>query len=175
MTVCKDCPLRLYNTKGYNLQGVGNPWYGNCIVVPNVDYKAYKGKSMSFSTQVEIIEDILSLSTGEMDCKVYIVPLIRCNEQISCEVDDATIKRCLTLFAQDVKKYDFKRILLLGTAAKRFLDVDLSISELIDKYYVSHNNRRYEVNYSPLVKYNDKIDYFELFSTKLKQWYYDYK
>ena len=48
-SICDNCALRLYNTKSYNLQGIGNPFYGNCIVVPNVDYKAYKGKSMDFS------------------------------------------------------------------------------------------------------------------------------
>ena len=62
--ICSNCALRLYNTKSYNLQGVGNPYKGNVIVVPNVDYKAYKGKSMDFSTQVEIIEHVLHLSTG---------------------------------------------------------------------------------------------------------------
>ena len=64
MSVCEGCVLRLYNTKSYNLRGVGNPFSGNCIVVPNVDYKAYKGKSMSFSSQVEVIKEVLILLRG---------------------------------------------------------------------------------------------------------------
>ena len=75
VNICDDCALRLYNTKSYNLQGIGNPFYGNCIVIPNVDYKAYKGKSMDFSTQVDIIKETLILSTGVEESNLYIVPL----------------------------------------------------------------------------------------------------
>lgn len=42
MDVCKDCPMRLFNIKHHNLQGIGNPYFGICIVIPNVDYDAYK-------------------------------------------------------------------------------------------------------------------------------------
>lgn len=45
---CNKCPLRMFNNKCYNLQPVGNPLYGNAIVVPNVDYNAYKNKGMNF-------------------------------------------------------------------------------------------------------------------------------
>ena len=99
-TICKDCALRLYNTKSYNLQGVGNPFYGNCIVVPNVDYKAYKGKSMSFSSQVEVIKEVLIPLTGVEESNFYVVPLIRCNEQISREIDKRTFDNCLYWFAE---------------------------------------------------------------------------
>ncbi len=53
----------MFNNKCYNLQPTGNPLYGNAIVVPNVDYNAYKNKGMSFSKYVEVIKDIIS-STG---------------------------------------------------------------------------------------------------------------
>ena len=165
--VCNNCALRLYNTKSYNLQGVGNPYMGNVIVVPNVDYKAYKGKSMDFSAQVEIIKDILIPFTGVEESNFYIVPLIRCNERISCEVDNATYKRCLQYFADDITKYDFKNILLLGNAARRFLNVN--ISDCLDKVYVSKNNRRYFINYSPLVQFiDDKL--YETFKSNLIKW-----
>lgn len=168
MTICDDCALRLYNTKSYNLQGVGNPFYGNCIVVPNVDYKAYKGKSMGFSSQVEIIRDVLHSSTGEEDSNFYIVPLIRCNEQISCEIDKITYNKCLHWFAQDIRKYDFKNILLLGTAARRFLNIN--IHDYLDTLIITKNNRRYFVNYSPLVQYNDD-KLFNTFKEYLIKWY----
>lgn len=166
--ICDNCALRLYNTKSYNLQGIGNPYMGNCIVVPNVDYKAYKGKSMDFSTQVKIIEDVLQLSTGVEESNFYIVPLIRCNEQISCEIDDSTYNKCLHFFAQDVRKYDFKNILLLGSAARRFLNVN--IHEYLDTIIVSKNNRRYFVNYSPLVKNVDNKLY-TVFKDNLIKWH----
>ena len=178
VNICDDCALRLYNTKSYNLQGVGNPYKGNVIVVPNVDYKAYKGKSMDFSTQVEIIEDVLHLSTGVEESNFYVVPLIRCNEQISCEVDNATYNKCLQYFAQDVRKYNFKNILLLGNAARRFLNIN--IHEYLDTIIVSKNQRRYFVNYSPLVKNIDET-LFNTFRDNLIKWhssvntgFYDY-
>jgi len=168
MQICDNCALRLYNTKSYNLHGIGNFFKGNCIVVPNVDYKAYKGKSMSFSSQVEIIKDVLHLSTGEEEYNFCILPLIRCNEQISCEVDNATYARCLTFFARDVKLYDFKNILLLGNAARRFLNIN--IHEYLNTIIISKNKRRYFVNYSPLVKNIDK-NMFNVFKDNLIKWY----
>lgn len=179
-TYCKDCALRLYNTKSYNLQGVGNPFYGNCIVVPNVDYKAYVNKSMDFSTQVEIIKDILHFSTGVEESNFYVVPLIRCNEQISCEVDNATYSRCLNYFLKDVEKYNFKNILLLGNiVTTKFLRCN--ISKDLNTLFLTRTGIRYFVNYAPLVKYVDN-KLFEVFKQQLIKWYnsvsngiYDYK
>ena len=167
-TICKDCALRLYNTKSYNLKGVGNPFYGNCIVVPNVDYKAYKGKSMDFSTQVEVIKETLFLSTGVEESNLYIVPLIRCNEQISCELDKITYNKCIHWFADDMRKYQFKNVLLLGNAARRFLNVN--IKDYLDIILLSKKGIRYFVNYSPLIQYVDK-KLFDTFKEYLIKWY----
>lgn len=166
MAVCDSCPMRLFNTKHYNLQGVGNPYFGKCIVVPNVDYNAYKKGDMGFSTQVEIIKSSLSF-TGELE-NLYILPLIRCNETISCELTDDIYFKCLTYFANDVKLYDFKDILLLGDAGRRFLQCD--INKYMDTILLSKNFRRYSVNYSPLVKYTDE-DKFKIFEAHLNKWY----
>lgn len=173
MTICEDCPMRLFNTKHYNLHGVGNPYFGNCIVVPNVDYNAYKEGDMGFSKQVEIIKGILHPSTGEGDNvdnldDVFIVPLIRCNENISCELDDYSYNRCLHHFANDMRKYKFNRILLLGDAGRRFLNCD--ITEQLDTLMVSSNYKFYNVNYSPLIKYKDNEKFF-IFESYLIKWY----
>ena len=173
MDVCEECPIRLFNNKHYNLHGIGNPYFGNCIVVPNVDYSAYKKGSMGFSKQVEIIKEVLHLSTGEQDNldnldDIYIVPLIRCNETISCELDDNSYNRCLTHFANDMRKYQFKRILLLGDAGRRFLNCD--ITENLNTLMVSPNNKFYNINYSPLIKYKDNEKFF-IFETYLIKWY----
>lgn len=164
--LCDECPMRLFNTKHYNLKGVGNPFYGACIVIPNVDYEAYKKGDIGFSEQVEIIRSLLS-STGEGD-DLYILPLIRCNEHISCELDNDSYLRCRTHFANDIRKYDFTDILLLGEAARRFLNCD--ITNNLNNLMVSPNNRRYYVNYSPLIKYVDE-DKFKTFSAYLHKWY----
>ncbi len=170
MNVCEECPIRLFNSKYHNLKGIGNPYFGNCIVVPNVDYDAYKKGDMGFSEQVKIIKEVLNLATGERDdlIDLYIVPLIRCNESISCELDDNSYKRCLTHFANDMRKYKFRRILLLGDAGRRFLNAD--ITELLDTLMVSSNNRFYNINYSPLIKYKDNYKFF-MFETYLIKWY----
>lgn len=168
--ICSMCPIRLFNTKHYNLHGVGNPYFGNCIVVPNVDYNAYKKGDMGFSSQVEIIKEVLHLSTGELDnlTDLYIVPLIRCNETISCELDDISYNRCLQHFANDMRKYNFKHIMLLGDAGRRFLNCD--ITENLNTLIVSTNNKFYNINYSPLIKYINE-EKFEIFKTYLRKWY----
>lgn len=164
---CVDCPLRLYNTKGYNLNGTGNPYYGNLIIVPNVDYQAYKEGDMSFSAQVEIVNEILHSSTGELESKVFIVPLIRCNERISCEVNKDIINKCINYTNRDITVYGFTRILLLGNVVDRLLNV--SIKYNLDTYFIS-NNFAIEVNYSPLTKYtNDNL--YQTFKDKLCSWY----
>lgn len=167
MNVCEECPMRLFNIKHYNLHGVGNPYFGNCIVVPNVDYNAYKKGDMSFSNQVEIIKEILNPSTGELD-NLYIIPLIRCNETIACELNDDIYNRCLTYFANDIRKYNFTKILLLGDAGRRFLQCD--IKDNLETTFISSNSRFYNINYSPLIKYVN-VEKFDIFKSYLRKWY----
>ena len=166
MNYCKDCVIRLFNTKHYNLQGIGNPYFGNCIIVPNVDYNAYKKGGMEFSKQVEIIKSFIS-STGELD-DLYILPLIRCNEYISCELNEDSYLKCIGYLVEDMKKYQFKNIMLLGSAGRRFLNCN--ISDYFNTIFISVNNRRYWVNYSPLINYTDS-DKYEIFKSNLIRWY----
>lgn len=166
MVVCEDCPMRLFNVKNYNLEGYGCPYLGVCIVIPNVDYQAYKKGNIGFSKQVEIIKEILASSTGELE--LFILPLIRCNETISCALTDDIYYRCITHFAKDMYKYNFRHIMLLGDAGRKFLNAD--ITENLNNICISANKRYYAVNYSPLVKYTDNAK-FEVFKTNLKRWY----
>lgn len=170
MDVCEDCPIRLFNNKHYNLHGVGNPYFGNCIVVPNVDYNAYKKGSMGFSEQVKIIKEVLHLSTGECDSltDLYIVPLIRCNETIACELDDESYAKCLTYFIEDIRKYNFRNIILLGDAARRFLQCDITSN--LETVFISPKRRFYNVNFSPLIKFIDEKK-FDMFQSYLRKWY----
>lgn len=166
MNYCEDCVIRLFNNKHYNLQGIGNPYFGNCIIVPNVDYNAYKKGGMEFSKQVEIIKSLIS-STGELD-DLYILPLIRCNEYISCELNEDSYLKCIGYLVEDMKKYQFKNIMLLGSAGRRFLNCN--ISDYFDTIFISVNNRRYWVNYSSLINYTDS-DKYEIFKSNLIRWY----
>ena len=168
MDYCKNCAIGMYNTKHHNLQGVGNPWNGICIVVPNVDYDAYKLGDMSFSSQVDIIKEILSSSTGDVLSNLYIIPLVRCNEKISCPLDNVSYNRCLHWFAEDVRKYQFKDILLLGNAARRFLNC--TISNYLNTLFISKNNKRYAVNYAPSISFIDS-NKFDTFKENLIKWY----
>lgn len=167
MSYCDECVVKLYGLKHRNLQGVGNPFYGKCIVIPNVDYEAYKRGDVSFSKQVEIINEIIS-STGEQDSNVFITPLIRCNEKITCELDRASYYKCLQYFIEDMKKYDFKDILLLGSAARRFLGID--VGSFLNTITISKQNRRYAVNYAPFIKFIDDKK-FSIFQENLIKWY----
>lgn len=164
---CDNCPLRLFNSKCHNLQGVGNPFMGKLIILPNVDYDAYKHKDMSFSKQVEVLMQHITF-TGEL-AEIYIVPLIRCNESLGCDINDDIISNCQYYLAKDFKTYDFKHIMLCGSAVDRFLHT--SIHSLINSIIVSNNKRLYYANYSPLIKYVDK-DKFNTFITKVNDFLY---
>ena len=179
MTVCDDCALRLFNKKGYNLHGIGNIWSGNALVLPNVDYSAYKKQDMSFSSQVDIIHTISS--TGGLESNLYIMPLIRCSEKFDIEINKDIINRCSYYFNKDVDEHYIKNIMLCGDAARRILNID-DINPYLDTVICdSKTKRRYFVNYSPLVKYtNDKL--FESFKSHLIKYYnsiitrfYDYE
>lgn len=121
---------------------------------------------MGFSEQVSIIRELLS-STGELE-DVYVLPLIRCNENIACELNDDIYSRCITYFADDVRKYQFTDIMLLGEAARRFLNCNIKYNDT--SIFISHNKRRYVVNYSPLTKYTNE-NLFNRFKDNLIKWY----
>ena len=167
---CLSCPVRLFNSKHYNLQGVGTATIGRCIVIPNVDYNAYKLGNIEFGSQVQIVKSIFNLSTGgvELTDFCYIVPLLRCNKTIACEIDNTIYNRCMNYFKQDVIKYQFTDILLLGDAGRVFFNCN--IKDYVDYVIVSPNRRRYVLGYRPLTKYaDDKL--FEEFQRQLIKWY----
>ena len=179
MDICINCPLRLFNDKGHNINGIGNIWSGNALVLPNVDKPAYKKQDMSFSSQVEIINTILS--TGGQEQNLYIVPLIRCNEKFDIEITDNIIRRCSTYFEEDISNHQIKNIMLCGDAARRILNIDDLKSYLYTVICDSKTKRRYFVNYSPLVKYTND-EHFEVFKSHLIKYYnsitskmYDYE
>lgn len=166
MNPCSNCAMRLFNDKHYNLQGVGNPFMGNCIVIPNVDYNAYKTGSMAFSDQVDIIQSTIP-STGELT-DLYIIPLIRCNTNISCALNDDIYKNCITYLTQDINKYDFKHILYLGEAAKIFIGDNIK-NQLETTIFNTNTQRSFNFNYSPFIKYTNK-ELFEVFKKYLHKW-----
>lgn len=171
-TYCKECPLRMFNDKCFNLEGVGNALFGKLIVVPNVDYNAYRNRGMSFSKYVEIIKEVLNSSTGGCYEDYFIVPLIRCNLTEKCPVNKDIIRRCINYTIKDIIDNNSVKILLLGDAAKYYLNID-SIEAHINKLYVIRDSftiRGYSVNYSPFVKYIDDDKYKE-FCNHLIKWY----
>ena len=167
MDWCEQCPLRLFNKKHHNLQGIGNPWATNVILIPNVDYGAYKKGNLNFSEQAAIISSLLS--TGVLQTNLYIVPLIRCNEDIACEVNDDIIANCLHYFADELKLYNWKNILVCGSAWNRMFNRHLK-DDFGKAIYSIKNGRLYVPNYSPLVKLTDTKK-FELFKEYLYKWY----
>ena len=168
MNFCDNCALRLFNDKGYNLHGIGNAWSGNALVLPNVDYSAYKKQDMSFSSQVEIISTILS--TGGLKQNLYVIPLIRCNENKDIEITPDIIRKCLLYFNNDIDNHQIRNIMLCGDAARRFLNIH-DLKPYLDTVICDNlTKRRYFINYSPLVKYtNDEL--FNSFKHHLIKYY----
>ena len=179
MSVCDDCALRLFNSRGHNIGGIGNIWSGNALVLPNVDKSAYKKQDMSFSSQVELIKQILP--TGGLEQNLYTLPLIRCNEHFDIEITQRILLRCLTYFNNDVDNHQIKNIMLCGDAARRMLNID-DLKPYLDTVICDKKTRRrYFVNYSPLVKYTNDNN-FEVFKSHLIKYYnsiitkiYDYE
>lgn len=165
--LCDECALRLYNSKSYNLPGIGNPFYGNVIVIPSVDYKAAKSGSLNFSTQVSHIKDTIPF-TGDLDSSFYITSLIKCNiPKHLCPLNNDIIIRCKKQLVNEIYKYDFKNILLLGDAVEMFLNVD--IRDNLDTIFLDNLGRRYFVNYCsthPSISH-----YYHQFIKYLQKWY----
>lgn len=169
MSPCDNCCAKIFNPKHYNLKGIGSPYYGNCILIPNIDYNAYKHNDFGYSKQVEITceASMQFSSTGELSELVYFCPLIRCNELVTCKLDKASFNRCLAYYVKDVMQYDLKYILLLGESVTRMLDV--TITDNLNNVFVTKDNRMYFVNYSPLIKFIDTNKY-NIFVENLGKW-----
>lgn len=163
--ICDNCALKIFNPKHYNLQGIGNPFYGNLIVIPNVDYNAYKHNDITYSSQVKLLYD--TFSTGELQELVFIVPLIRCNELVTTKIDDNSFKICLTHLFNDIQKYNIKRILLLGDSSAKLLNI--TIKDNLNNAFLSSDNKLYFVNYSPLVYYKSD-EKFNIFKEYMNRW-----
>ena len=161
---CAECAMRLFNEKGHKLEGIGNPYSGNLIIIPNVDYIAYKKHNMKFSSYVDIITGLSF--TGGLE-NLYILPYIRCND-LGCPVTDDIETRCSYYLSEDFKKYNFTNIMVLGNVVNKFLG--RSIKDLNNTILVSKNKRFYAATYSPFIKFIDKEKY-EQFKKDIKRWY----
>lgn len=166
---CNNCALRLFNTKCYNLNGLGETCYNNMIVVPNVDFNAYKNAAMSFSKQVEVINKAL-LSTGELaQSYIYITPLIKCKETNNCEINEDILVNCSKHLKEELYKYHIKHVLLLGSSVRRILHT--SISTLRNKIVISYKSGiMYYSSYAPLSFYTD-TDLYNKFEEDLLKFY----
>lgn len=164
--VCDDCALGMFNTKCKCLSGVGNPMSGMIIVVPNVDYNAYKNRGMTFSKYVEIVKETITYLTGGLEqLDPYIVPLIRCKLDERCPVNQYIANRCMLHTFADIRINNIKKIMLLGNAATNF---GFDITKGKDKlYYIAPYV--YSTNYSPFIKFIDDNKYDE-FRNRLVKW-----
>lgn len=164
--VCEGCPLGMFNTKCKCLSGVGNPMSGMIIVVPNVDYNAYKNRGITFSKYVEIINDVITPFTGGLEQLVpFIVPLIRCKLDDKCPINESIVRRCMLHTFADIRINNIKKIMVLGRAAT---DFGFDITKGKDKlYHVAPFV--YSTNYSPFIKFIDDSKYKE-FCNRLIKW-----
>lgn len=168
--LCEDCPLRLYNKKGYCLEGVGDIPTDSLIVVPNVDYIAYKNSDFAFSKQVELINH--TLFYRGVDYPIKIVPYIRCNIKLSKGMIDATNpiinKLCLKHLNSDIIDNKIKNVMLCGDVAKSLLNIP-NITNTFNIRYMNNNQITFYTNFSPLIIYNDEEKY-KVFKDNLVNW-----
>lgn len=157
INVCDNCPLRLYNTKRHNFPGVGDMYSNVCILVPSVDYDAYKAKDFEQSEHVKIIKSIIS-PTGELDW--YIAPYVRCynmGNTISIDI----VNRCYEHFKEI--QSNFTDILVCGEVVNY---IGFILRNVVGSAVRLKSGVRLYFNYSPLVKYADS-DKFEVFKENL--------
>jgi uracil-DNA glycosylase family 4 len=165
---CEDCALGMFNTKCKCLNGIGNPMSGKIIVVPDVDYNAYKNKGMTFSKYVEIVTQAITSSTGGLEkLDVYIVPLIRCKPVQQCPMTKDIAAKCMQYTFDEIKDNGIHKVMLLGNAA--------AYMQFPSTYYTKDiiyliGNVGYSTCYSPFIKFRDDIKYNE-FCNRLNTWY----
>lgn len=165
--VCSECPLRLYNTKGHNINGVGNTNYGNMIILPSVDREAYKHQNFTFEQMIVKLNDLSVLSTGvEILQYCYITPFIKCKIASSIILDDQIVKRCKENLKEEIIKYRPVNFLLLG---KDVMSHFLQYSINPNKMFVDVCNRRWFNNYSPGITLYDQ-DKAKVFENGFVKW-----
>lgn len=172
-SVCQDCPMRLFHPKHYKIDGFGQPYYGKLIVIPGIDNSCHNADTIEIDKQVQIVLDCLvpeTPSTGERrNLDIYIVPFIRCAQTKENILNEDIIRSCKKHLADDIKKYNFKDILLLGDAVKYLFD-NCNIKDYVDKAIITNNNRRYVFNYSPFTKFTNE-DLYNEFRNNITKWY----
>lgn len=168
MDYCEECPLRLFNHKGHKIEGIGNPIYGNMIIIPYVDNKAYKYHNLQFEDMVNQITNFIHSSTGGMlQDYCYITPFIKCKQNTKYSIDNDTISRCFNLLKQEFIKYNPINILLLGSnVSEHFLQDNINV----DSMFVDIRGRKWFTNYHPGIVNHDPTK-AENFKRGLIKWY----
>lgn len=162
--ICENCPLRLFNDKGYNIKGIGNIHYRKMIVLPYIDYNAYKHQNMNMSSLIDIMNNVVLLFTGDkIETSFYITSFIKCKESNRFKIDNSIISKCSNYLFDEIIKHDIKYIMLLGNSAERLFNT--KISNLIGKC-IKYNNIYWFFNYSPNIYIYDS-NKFEIFKSEL--------
>lgn len=172
---CDKCALRLFNDKGYNISGQGNPNYGNLIVLPYIDKDAYRNQNISYANMVKDMQEIIKEETSEdlLDW-CYVTSLVKCKETRRCEITDIILRNCFENLIEEFRLYDFKQVLLLGVdTPSKFNELNL-YNFSIHRAYINTTNVNFSWNYSPGVKYYN-ADKFEIFKAALIKWFYQIK
>lgn len=148
---CVDCPLKLLKCKHHKIQGIGNLFSQNIIVIPAIDYNAAKSGNLMDDKQVKEILSTLS-STGGVDgllSDVYIVPLIRCPESNEIPINKAVFEHCILYLYEEYEMSLPINIIFLGKTYKHIRFVDITFG---DRNYVKFNahNVYYTYTYSLL-------------------------
>lgn len=171
-TNCKDCPLRLFNTKGYPIKGKGTTVYGNIIIIPTIDKNAYKNQDITFDAMVQDMIDIIHSSTGgQLLDFCYITSLVKCTGNKRCPITPDIADKCFEHFIKEFNSIPIKHVLFLGkNTLQNLSDINAERIRTGRNYCNCRKIRDYSWNYSPGVKYYDDKK-FEIFKQALIDWY----
>lgn len=166
--VCQNCALRLFNPKGHNINGVGSHIFGNMIIMPYVDNKAYKYHNLQFADMVQQITDCIRSSTGGMvQDYCYITPFIKCKQSVRCPINEDIEHNCMQLLKEEFIKYNPRNILLLGSNISHYF---LQDTINVDSMFIDIRGRRWFTNYHPSIVNHDP-DKAQLFEHGLSKWF----
>lgn len=155
---CHKCPLKLLKCKHHNLQGIGNIFSQNVIIISNVDYNATKTNDLKDDKQVrEIISTLSSTGGGIEDC--YIVPIVRCPENKEIPINKTIVEQCSKYLWDELKKDVPINVIFLGTSYQNLNLINIDFANYI---YTRHTDLSsgiiYTYTYSILNKhYKDDV------------------
>jgi hypothetical protein len=172
--ICDNCAFRLFNSY-HGIKGIGNEFSNKLVIMPIISRNAAKTNDITNDeTYKDVIEAINgNISSTGVDCQspdLYFTSFIKCSVPITdaCNISDDIIDRDRRIIIHEFLTHHFTDIMLLGNVGRWLFGYDCKLKH--DTCYITKNNKRYVINYNPLIKHYDK-DKFAEFKDNIIKWY----